>query len=84
MAKLQAGTTTCQPCYILFYYNHRTFQELLAQRKEKLQIQEQMMKEKAAQKVKIDKIIDQKKRRGNYCEKELLERIVFDKDPKKK
>ena len=43
-----------------------------------------MMKEKAAQKLSIDKLIESKKRRGNYCEKELLDRIVFDKEPPKK
>jgi len=59
-------------------------QDLLSQRKEKLKIQEEMMKEKVAQKVKIDKEIESKKRRGNYCEKELIDRVIFEKEPPKK
>jgi hypothetical protein len=56
-------------------------QELLVQRKEKLKLTEAIMKEKTEEQVKLNKYIDAKKRREQYCEKELIERIVFDKEP---
>ena len=59
------------------------FQELLVQKKEKLKIQEQIMKEKSCQETEINKVIEAKKRRGKYCEKELMEKIVFEKPSKK-
>lgn len=59
-------------------------QELLAQRREKLQIQEQLMKEKAVQKQKMDKLIESRRRRGDYCEKELIDRVVFEHPPSNK
>jgi len=59
-------------------------QELLAQRKEKLKIQTEMMKEKSKEKEKMDKIIETRRRRGDYVEKEIMERLVFDKEPPKK
>lgn len=59
-------------------------QELLAQRREKLQIQEQLMKEKTVQKQKMDKLIESRRRRGDYCEKELIDRVVFEHPPSNK
>jgi len=59
-------------------------QELLAQRKEKLKIQEEMMKEKTKEKQKMDKIIEARRRRGNYVENEIIDRVVFEKEPPKK
>ena len=41
------------------------------------------MKEKNTQETEINKVIEAKKRRGKYCEKELMEKIVFEKPSKK-
>ncbi len=59
-------------------------QDLLLQRKEKLKLTEAIMKEKTTEEEKLHKYIDAKKRREHYCEKELIERIVFEKEPSKK
>ena len=59
-------------------------QELLVQRKEKLKLTEAIMIEKTEEELKLAKYIEAKKRREHYCEKELIERIVFDKEPPKK
>ena len=41
------------------------------------------MKEKNTQETEINKVIEAKKRRGKYCEKELMEKFVFEKPSKK-
>ena len=41
------------------------------------------MKEKNTQETEINKVIEAKKRRGKYCEKDLMEKIVFEKPSKK-
>ncbi len=49
-----------------------------------MKITEAIMKEKTTEEEKLHKYIDAKKRREHYCEKELIERIVFEKEPSKK
>ena len=70
-----------QQYIILPFFLH---QELLVQRKEKLKLTEAIMKEKVTEEEKLHKYIESKKRREHYCEKELIERIVFEKEPPKK
>merc|ERR1711910_207565 len=53
----------------------KAMQDLLASRKKKLQITEEILVEKSEEKM---------KRRESHAEKELLERVVFDKPPQKK
>merc|ERR1719250_298575 len=59
-------------------------QNLLKQRKEKLQITEEMMAEKEGEKKNIDKQIEATKRRENYVENQIMETVMFEKPPKKK
>ena len=54
------------------------------QRKEKLQITEELMVEKEGEKKHIDKQIEATKRRENYVENQILETVMFEKPPKKK
>jgi hypothetical protein len=70
-------------CYCPFNWPC-VLQDLLLQRKEKLKLTEAIMKEKTTEEEKLHKYIDAKKRREHYCEKELIERIVFEKEPSKK
>merc|ERR1712117_79917 len=58
-------------------------QNLLKQRKEKLQITEELMAEKEGEKKKIDKQIEATKRRENYVENQIMETVMFEKPPKK-
>ena len=60
------------------------FQDLLSSRKNKLKITEEILVEKAEQKKNKDKDMEKMKRRESYVEKELMERVVFDKEPAKK
>merc|ERR1712142_355553 len=59
-------------------------QNLLRQRKEKLQITEELMLEKEGEKKNIDKQIEATKRRENYVENQIMETVMFEKPPKKK
>merc|ERR1719474_1952495 len=59
-------------------------QNLLKQRKEKLQITEELMMEKEGEKKNIDKQIEATKRRENYVENQIMETVMFEKPPKKK
>ena len=54
------------------------------QRKEKLQITEELMAEKDGEKKHIDKQIEATKRRENYVENAIMETVMFEKPPKKK
>jgi len=58
-------------------------QELLHQRKEKLKATEEIMNAKNEEKKAIDKIIQKAARRENYLEKEIVDRVVFEKEPPK-
>ena len=60
------------------------FQDLLSSRKQKLKITEEILVEKAEEKKNKDKDMEKMKRRESYVEKELMERVVFDKEPAKK
>ena len=60
------------------------FQDLLSSRKQKLKITEEILVEKAEEKKNKDKDMEKMKRRESYVEKELMERVVFDKEPPKK
>ena len=60
------------------------FKELLRQRKEKLQITEELMVEREGEKKQLDKQIEATKRRENYVENKIIETVMFDKPPKKK
>merc|ERR1711931_507691 len=59
-------------------------QNLPKQRKEKLQITEELMVEKEGEKKNIDKQIEATKRRENYVENQIMETVMFEKPPKKK
>jgi len=59
-------------------------QNLLKQRREKLQITEELMVEKEGEKKNIDKQIEATKRRENYVENQIMETVMFEKPPKKK
>jgi len=59
-------------------------QELLNSRKQKLKITEEILVEKVEEKKNMDKDMEKIKRRENYVEKELMDRVVFEKDPPKK
>merc|ERR1711970_1388597 len=58
-------------------------QNLLKQRKEKLQITEELMVEKEGEKKNIDKQIEATKRRENYVENQIMETVMFEKPPKR-
>jgi len=58
-------------------------QELLHQRKEKLKATEDIMKAKHEEKKVIDKMIEKAYRRENFLEKEIVDKVVFEKDTKK-
>jgi len=57
-------------------------QELLHQRKEKLKATEEIMNAKNEEKKVIDKMIEKASRRENYLEKEMVDKVVFEKDTK--
>merc|ERR1712203_53533 len=62
----------------------KCMQDLLASRKQKLKITEEILVEKGDQKKHLDKNVEKMKRRGAYVEKELGERKIFEKEPPKK
>jgi len=62
----------------------KSMQDLLSSRKQKLKITEDILVEKSEEKKNMDKDMERMKRRENYVEKELIDRIVFDKEPPKK
>lgn len=62
----------------------KAMQDLLSSRKQKLKITEEILVEKAEEKKNKDKDMEKMKRRESYVEKELMERVVFDKEPPKK
>lgn len=62
----------------------KAMQDLLSSRKQKLKITEEILVEKAEEKKNKDKDMEKMKRRESYVEKELMERVVFDKEPAKK
>merc|ERR1719435_385332 len=59
-------------------------QELLLQRKQKLKTTEEIMDAKNEEKKAIDKIIEKTKRRETYVENEIVDRVIFEKEPPKK
>ena len=61
-----------------------SFQDLLASRKQKLKITEEILVEKGDQKKHLDKDVEKMKRRESYVEKELIDRKIFEKEPTKK
>ena len=61
-----------------------SFQDLLASRKQKLKITEEILVEKGDQKKHMDKDVEKMKRRESYVEKELIDRKIFEKEPPKK
>ena len=61
-----------------------SFQDLLASRKQKLKITEEILVEKGDQKKHLDKDVEKMKRRESYVEKELIDRKIFEKEPPKK
>merc|ERR1712226_1302520 len=62
----------------------KAMQDLLASRKKKLQITEEILVEKSEEKKMMERNVEKMKRRESHSEKELLERVVFDKPPQKK
>ena len=60
------------------------FQDLLASRKAKLKITEEILVEKGDQKKHLDKDVEKMKRRESYVEKELIDRKIFEKEPSNK
>lgn len=62
----------------------KAMQDLLSSRRQKLKITEEILVEKAGEKKSIEKDMEKMKRRESYAEKELMERVVFDKEPPKK
>merc|ERR1711936_130639 len=62
----------------------KAMQDLLASRKKKLQITEEILVEKSEEKKMMERNVEKMKRRESHAEKELLERVVFDKPPQKK
>jgi len=63
----------------------KCMQDLLASRKQKLKITEEILVEKGDQKKHLDKDVEKMKRRESYVEKELIDRKIFEKEaPKKK
>jgi len=59
-------------------------QELLLQRKQKLKTTEEIMDAKNEEKKAIDKLIEKTKRRETYVENEIVDRVIFEKEPPKK
>ena len=57
-------------------YHVVPFQDLLASRKAKLKITEEILVEKGDQKKHLDKDVEKMKRRESYVEKELIDRNV--------
>merc|ERR1712060_23198 len=63
----------------------KCMQDLLASRKAKLKITEEILVEKGDQKKHLDKDVEKMKRRESYVEKELIDRKIFENEaPKKK
>merc|ERR1712108_55187 len=62
----------------------KCMQDLLASRKQKLKITEEILVEKGDQKKHLDKDVEKMKRRESYVEKELIDRKIFEKEPTKK
>jgi len=62
----------------------KAMQDLLASRKKKLQITEEILVEKSEEKKMMERNVEKMKRRESHAEKELLERVVFDKPLQKK
>merc|ERR1719500_2135658 len=56
----------------------KSMQDLLSSRKQKLKITEEILVEKSEEKKNMDKDMERMKRRENYVEKELIDRVVFD------
>ena len=65
-------------------YHVVPFQDLLASRKAKLKITEEILVEKGDQKKHLDKDVEKMKRRESYVEKELIDRKIFEKEPSNK
>ena len=59
-------------------------QELLKNRRLKLQLTEDLMEQKSTEIKRKEKQIDLMKRKENYVEKIVVEKLVFDKKPSKK
>merc|ERR1711862_135480 len=59
----------------------KCMQDLLASRKAKLKITEEILVEKGDQKKHLDKDVEKMKRRESYVEKELIDRKIFEKEP---
>merc|ERR1712013_556866 len=62
----------------------KCMQDLLASRKAKLKITEEILVEKGDQKKHLDKDVEKMKRRESYVEKELIDRKIFEKEPSNK
>merc|ERR1711974_440259 len=62
----------------------KCMQDLLASRKQKLKITEEILVEKGDQKKHLDKDVEKMKRRESFVEKELIDRKIFEKEPTKK
>jgi len=62
----------------------KAMQELLTSRKQKLKITEEILVEKAEEKKCMDKDVEKMRRRENYVGKELIDRVIFEKEPPKK
>jgi len=59
-------------------------QELLASRKTELKITEEIIHEKDGEKDNLEKRIEASRRRESYVEKKIVEKVMFEKPPKKK
>merc|ERR1711974_500924 len=62
----------------------KCMQDLLASRKQKLKITEEILVEKGDQKKHLDKDVEKMKRRESYVEKELIDRKIFEKAQRKR
>merc|ERR1712127_450517 len=62
----------------------KAMQDLLTSRRNKLKLTEDILVEKSEEKKHIDKDMEKMKRRENYVEKELIDRVIFEKPAQKK
>merc|ERR1712038_1901401 len=58
-------------------------QELLSSRKTELKITEEIIQEKDGEKDNLEKRIEASRRRESYVEKKIIEKVMFEKPPKK-
>ena len=66
------------------YFSNLYFKELLASRKTELKITEEIIQEKDGEKDNLEKRIEASRRRESYVEKKIIEKVMFEKPPKKK